>query len=242
MSLVSYASIWTNDEETNASKKRTPSMRRTQKKPVIASSNIQSIGEPEEYISNENSSPINDRFKEDIAEQESRQTRVSQLVDKLSNSNDGNALADFKPLSNPILTKKTDIERDEVVASRDADVPLSYQSNPMQIPPPEIRKTIDSNYSPNLPNLGNIYNNTYQRTYDIPKIQPLSSYYKTTPSQNSVLDEKLMEKINYMIHLLEQQHDEKTNNITEEFILYTFLGVFIIFIVDSFARAGKYTR
>jgi hypothetical protein len=242
MSLVSYASIWTNDEETNASKKRTPSMRRTQKKPVIASSIIQSIGEPEEYTSNENSTPINDRFKEDIAEQDSRQSRVSQLVDKLSNSNDGNALADFKPLSNPILNKKTDIERDEVVASRDADVPLSYQSNPMQIPPPEIRRTIDSNYSPNLPNLGNIYNSTYQRTYDIPKIQPLSSYYKTAPNQNSALDEKLMEKINYMIHLLEQQHDEKTSNITEEFILYTFLGVFIIFIVDSFARAGKYTR
>ena len=56
------------------------------------------------------------------------------------------------------------------------------------------------------------------------------------------LDNKLMEKINYMIHMLEQQQNEKTNNITEEFILYTLLGVFIIFIVDSFARAGKYIR
>ena len=55
-------------------------------------------------------------------------------------------------------------------------------------------------------------------------------------------DNKVMEKINYMIHLLEEQQNEKTNNITEEFILYTFLGVFIIFVVDSFARSGKYTR
>jgi len=55
-------------------------------------------------------------------------------------------------------------------------------------------------------------------------------------------DDKLMEKINYMIHLLEQQQNEKTDNITEEFILYTFLGVFIIFIVDSFSKTGKYTR
>jgi hypothetical protein len=55
-------------------------------------------------------------------------------------------------------------------------------------------------------------------------------------------DEKLMEKINYMIHLLEQQQNEKTDNVTEEFILYTFLGVFIIFIVDSFSKNGKYTR
>ena len=41
---------------------------------------------------------------------------------------------------------------------------------------------------------------------------------------------------------VEEQQNEKTNNITEEFILYTFLGVFIIFVVDSFARSGKYTR
>ena len=53
---------------------------------------------------------------------------------------------------------------------------------------------------------------------------------------------KVIEKINYMIHLLEEQQIEKTANITEEFILYTFLGVFVIFIVDSFTKAGKYTR
>ena len=39
-----------------------------------------------------------------------------------------------------------------------------------------------------------------------------------------------------MIHLLEENKDEKTDNITEELILYMFLGVFIIFIVDSFAK------
>jgi hypothetical protein len=45
-----------------------------------------------------------------------------------------------------------------------------------------------------------------------------------------------------MIHLLEEQKDEKTGHIMEELILYSFLGVFMIFIVDSFARAGKYVR
>jgi predicted nucleic acid-binding Zn ribbon protein len=29
-----------------------------------------------------------------------------------------------------------------------------------------------------------------------------------------------MERINYMIHMMEEQQYEKTNNITEEFILY----------------------
>ena len=45
-----------------------------------------------------------------------------------------------------------------------------------------------------------------------------------------------------MIHLLEEQQDEKTDNVTEELVLYLFLGVFVIFVVDSFARVGKYTR
>jgi high-affinity K+ transport system ATPase subunit B len=45
-----------------------------------------------------------------------------------------------------------------------------------------------------------------------------------------------------MIHLLEEKQDEKTNNVMEEVILYSFLGIFIIFVVDSFARVGKYVR
>ena len=52
----------------------------------------------------------------------------------------------------------------------------------------------------------------------------------------------LLEKLNYMINLLEQHQDEKTQNVTEEIILYSFLGIFLIFIVDSFAKVGKYTR
>ena len=53
---------------------------------------------------------------------------------------------------------------------------------------------------------------------------------------------ELVEKLNYMIHLLEEQKDEKIGNISEEIILYAFLGIFIIFIVDSFVRVGKYVR
>jgi hypothetical protein len=54
--------------------------------------------------------------------------------------------------------------------------------------------------------------------------------------------DNVMEKLNYMINLLEENHDERTGNVTEEVVLYSFLGIFIIFIADSFARVGKYTR
>jgi hypothetical protein len=72
------------------------------------------------------------------------------------------------------------------------------------------------------------------------------SYY---PSQSSVnysmqgdSNQVLIEKLNYMINLLEEQQDQKTGSVTEEVVLYSFLGVFIIFIVDSFTKVGKYVR
>ena len=66
----------------------------------------------------------------------------------------------------------------------------------------------------------------------------------TLPSFNNHSDTSdiLMKKINYMINLLEEQQDEKTNNVTEEVVLYSFLGIFIIFVGDSFAKVGKYVR
>jgi hypothetical protein len=76
----------------------------------------------------------------------------------------------------------------------------------------------------------------------------LSSYsesYNNTNSINSSVNfdnNKLLKKLDYIIHLLEEQHNEKTNHITEELILYLFLGLFILFVLDSFARASKYHR
>jgi hypothetical protein len=54
--------------------------------------------------------------------------------------------------------------------------------------------------------------------------------------------DQILDKLNYLIHLLEEQQDQKTGSAMEDVILYTFLGVFMIFMVDGFARAGKYTR
>ena len=61
-------------------------------------------------------------------------------------------------------------------------------------------------------------------------------------NNNEKQNESLMKKLNYMIHLLEEQKNEQTNNVTEELILYIFLGIFVIFVVDSFTKVGKYTR
>ena len=84
--------------------------------------------------------------------------------------------------------------------------------------------------------------------YALPKTYASDYYKQYVPSFNqtdisqSMNKNQVLEKLNYLIHLLEEQKDEKTGHVMEEVILYSFLGVFIIFIVDSFARVGKYTR
>jgi len=67
-------------------------------------------------------------------------------------------------------------------------------------------------------------------------------YYNVNNIPETQTQDVLLQKLNYMINLLEEQQDEKTSNVTEEVVLYSFLGIFIIFVVDSFVKAGKYIR
>jgi hypothetical protein len=76
-----------------------------------------------------------------------------------------------------------------------------------------------------------IDDNAYRNTLMNPNVQL---------SNNSNGD--LINKMNHMIHLLEDQQSRKTEHVTEEIILYSFLGIFTIFVVDSFAKVGKYVR
>jgi hypothetical protein len=88
------------------------------------------------------------------------------------------------------------------------------------------------NYSNNSHNL----NNSNKQYYSSNNNNNNNTSYSGDSNQ------ALIEKLNYMINLLEEQQDQKTGSVTEEVVLYSFLGVFIIFIVDSFAKVGKYTR
>lgn len=97
-------------------------------------------------------------------------------------------------------------------------------------------KTIEEYYKSVMPGYNNQQKNVVNRPY-YPYREPQNSDIIEQPSQDL-----LLKKLNYMITLLEEQQDEKTNNVTEEVILYSFLGIFIIFIADTFVRAGKYTR
>jgi hypothetical protein len=87
-------------------------------------------------------------------------------------------------------------------------------------------------------NNDNYERNNYQRNNDYNNQQ---KSLDDLTLKHAKLDGTL-EKLNHIIHLLERQQDEKTETVMEELILYLFLGFFIIYIVDSFFRAGKYSR
>ena len=236
MSLASTASAWTNDNI--QTKKRIPTMRRTVKmrQPSVDDISLQH----EEYVSEEEKYRKMQPNTIEETEEASREknNRVSELLSKLTENNDGNRLADFQPINNPHVN----VRRNDNMDSNSYDVEDEKMNlNPKELLPKTIEKQ-PSQYLANEMNLGNYSN--YLHTYNLPKLfqnnQPYYANMGTLSSSSS--NDNSMEKINYMIHLLEEQQMEKTANITEEFILYIFLGVFVIFTVDSFTRVGKYVR
>jgi len=102
-------------------------------------------------------------------------------------------------------------------------------------------KSIDDYYKKMLPSMNGMpQKNPVNKQYYNNEMQmqmQMGGYGNLQPTQDV-----LLQKLNYMINLLEEQQDEKTNNVTEEVVLYSFLGIFIIFVIDSFARVGKYVR
>jgi len=104
-----------------------------------------------------------------------------------------------------------------------------YPNNSLGLDNSNRDNNVLGNYNSSKSSLSN-YNESYNNT----------SY--NNESTGNFDNNKLLTKLNYIIHLLEEQHNEKTNHITEELILYLFLGLFILFVLDSFARASKYQR
>jgi len=235
MSLASTASAWTNDNI--QTKKRIPTMRRTVK---MRTQDIDETSlQPDEYVSEEeNYRKIKPNTIEDTEKMHrEKNNRVNELLSKLTENNDGNRLADFQPIHNPYVN----VRRTNTVDSTEEEYDSPMNLNPTELLPKTLEKQ-PSQYSANDSNLAKYSN--YLQTYSSPKLyQGNQPYYANMGAlSNNSNNETLMEKINYMIHLLEEQQMEKTANITEEFILYIFLGVFVIFTVDSFTRAGKYVR
>jgi hypothetical protein len=179
--------------------------------------------------------------------------KVNSVLEKIHKTqkeeDENDNLGDFNPPPKP---QSAGVQK--TIATEQMQTMLSHNNKNMYV----LGKAPQPNYD-NTDNLDlNNYNNNYiddnaeyykqhLANYNSNAIGPQNrQYYKTTLNQMATNvgqdNDVLLQKINYMINLLEEQQDERTNNVTEEVILYSFLGIFIIFIADSFAKVGKYIR
>jgi hypothetical protein len=151
-------------------------------------------------------------------------------VSENNNNNNNNSSSMFPPL--PELNYKGPSMMQSLSQSSS---PSSSQSSPgshtPDIPTSSTGAVSNSSYD----NIPSTYANQYYKQF-VPYMNQSSSEMPEQPKS------ELIEKLNYIIDILEEQQDYKTNSIFEDLILYAFLGIFVIFIVDSFSRSGKYVR
>lgn len=184
-------------------------------------------------------------------------TILETIHNNSSSNSDGNNLGDFNPPPKPEssgVTKTKDTENamnksnkitTEMFSVFGNEPKPSYDDNNSKYDLNDYsnygtKESNDEFYKKMLPNYSVSSSTPTNQSYHNKQYYNSNNSYSSS-TQNSNND-VLVKKLNYMIHLLEEQQDERTNNVTEEVVLYSFLGIFIIFVIDSFVRVGKYVR
>lgn len=165
-----------------------------------------------------------------------KKIKKEQIEHIYNESDDDSGLADFTSESNnsgPVQTylqsqyQKNDYSSGvSNLATTNINENIKQPSNNTEDSPvsQEAFTQLESNYSKD-----------YYKQYRYP-----GSYVAPQSSIDSQAE--LLKKLDNILYLLEEQQEDKTNLITEELILYVFLGVFVIYVLDSFVKVGKYVR
>jgi glutaredoxin 2 len=151
-----------------------------------------------------------------------------------------NNLADFRPPPHPIVTAKEghqseDHEDEKEGFSNEAsteyvsEYPQKYEEKPLS--KMQQYKQFVSNIQNNIQPV----NNSLQQ-------DQCPEHYSSMDDHRKNYQKQLNEKIDYMIKMLEDQRSEKTEGVIEDVMLFSFIGIFTIFLVESFTKVGKYVR
>jgi hypothetical protein len=237
MSLLASASPWQNDN--NAPKKRVATMSDSFRKTVkLRPSNGE---DHDRYATQENPAALGNTIMPSIEDTKSKNEesniKINTLLNKITGFSESGKLADFSPPPPP-----------EPVYRKSAG-----PSNESPLLPPKNSLVPPVNQPTPSPNPSGYYKPMETRTYSnyaqvypdkMTEIRPTAApyYAKMGIGAQGAQGDKVAEKLNYMVHLLEEMQMEKTNHVTEEFVLYSLLGVFMIYLVDGFAQTGKYVR
>ena len=177
--------------------------------------------------------------------------KVNSVLESIHNNSTDNELGDYNPKKNHSPAKSNNSSLNPLESpsfkeglTNNSTAPLPLDNDEMELQELQSAFLNDAQvrdyYKKLLPGHKASGHNATERASE-----HNTAYYQKRNMNEHVAtstNEDLLIKLNYMINLLEDQQDERTNNVTEEVVLYSFLGIFIIFVVDSFARVGKYTR
>jgi hypothetical protein len=268
MSLLSYSSPWINDSQdrggNNAvSRKRIPTLGVVPRKTVkvrptydSATDQYELYEQPEpsdSNVTNAKQTKMPESVDEYNDAQTDRTTKINSILNKITSFSSDDKLGDFNPMPYPVtITKKN---ADPILS---ADEPVKNGENPLM---PKTGKPVFSNQSPTGQNpiyyraaepgtssssqsqFAN-YRDAYGKEGLVGSVKAKEPYYSKMgiAKGGEYSGDKVMDRLNYMTQMLEALQMEKTNHVTEEFVLYSLLGVFMIYIVDGFSRGGKYVR
>jgi hypothetical protein len=197
-------------------------------------------------------SAINQHSSSAMSSGNSKITDVLKSIQQMDDEDASSHLGDFNP---PPMASSVGVERtiNRVKPGKEQMSVVGLTSGSASSPSYDLnnlkynyktKQSVDSYYKQFVPNYSptstQMLGEASPEEYGFPRdgVRPREGMATIYDSSDSAL----MQKLNYMIHLLEESRDIKTNTAMEEIILYCFLGIFIIFIVDSFSRIGKYVR
>ena len=139
--------------------------------------------------------------------------------------------------NNIYLEKKLHVEKSKLNKNMITEMKTSLESSPTNIM--DIHKNLKEE---NDTELDNFYKKELPIKHEpVIKTQDYMLMNESLPVPKSTNSEMLY-KLNNIIELFEDQKEIKTGQKNEEIILYCFLGVFVIYIMDSFVSIGKYSR
>ena len=228
-SLASYAAPFDNEEEsssTQPAKKVNAIQQKRQKNKTMKRRDIENSNTSQHNTKNPKLEAMMNAIISSTKPQSNDNEHEDDYDDEDGNGNMGN----FQPLPPPLSASAQRLNNGT------GDSPSGHPLLPQAIVQnPDINKNIKNTET--FTQLPGSLSRQYQQQY-IP-------YYNQSSddlSPNGANRDELLEKLHQIIYMLEEHKNNKNANSTEEIILYFFLGIFIIFIVDSFARVGKYVR
>ena len=161
--------------------------------------------------------------------------KINQLLDKSNQEDDGSGIVNYSQNANELGAITHFPEYNEVKLQEYKNEPaqpmwkMKLENTWKSTPPPTTSQPQPSPHG-SFSSPEDSTTTMYKYAYDLPV-----SYERKEISENT-FEETILYKLQYLTHLTEQMNLDKTNNITEELILYVMVGIFMIYIVDSFTR------